>query len=43
MGEKIDSAQKLRETILSDLIDKQAPTAIALNYLKTEVAMLLGS
>uniref|UniRef100_UPI0040490254 DUF7935 family protein n=1 Tax=Flavobacterium sp. TaxID=239 RepID=UPI0040490254 len=43
MGEKIDSAQKLRETILSDLIDRQPPTAIALNYLKTEVTMLLGN
>jgi hypothetical protein len=41
MSEKIDSAQKLRESILSDLIDQQPPTALAVNYLKTEVAMIL--
>lgn len=42
MSEKIDSAQKLRESILSDLLDQQAPTALAVNYLKTEVALILG-
>jgi hypothetical protein len=41
MSEKIDSAQKLRESILSDLIDQQSPNALAVNYLKTEVAMIL--
>ena len=43
MSEKIDSAQKLRESILGDLLEKQPPTALAINYLKTEVAMTLGS
>jgi hypothetical protein len=34
------SAEKLREAVLSDLIDKQSPSNAALAYIKTEVSML---
>ena len=41
MSEKVDSAQKLRETILNDLLDSQSPSTIALSFLKNEVKGIL--
>ena len=41
MSEKIDSADKLRETILRDLLDSESPSNVALNYLKKEVSQIL--
>ncbi|WP_300565102.1 hypothetical protein [Flavobacterium sp.] len=41
MSEKVDTADKLRETILSDLLDNQSPCTVALAYLKHEVASFL--
>lgn len=38
--EKISNANQLREFILKDLTEKQAPTNIALTYLKNEVSQL---
>ncbi len=40
MSEKVDSANKLREVILSDLLDKQSPSTIAIEILKKEVTQL---
>lgn len=40
MSEKVDSANKLREVMLSDLFDKQSPSSIAIAYLKNEVSQL---
>ncbi len=37
MSDKIDSASKLRETILSEMIDKPAPSNAGLHYIKKEV------
>jgi predicted RNA-binding protein YlxR (DUF448 family) len=42
MSDKVDQANKLREVILSDLIDKQSPSQMALSYLKVEVAQMLS-
>src|SRR5690606_35911295 len=42
MSDKVDSANKLREVILTDLLDKQSPTSVALAYIKNEVTELLG-
>ncbi|HUH51351.1 MAG TPA: hypothetical protein VLZ11_04590 [Flavobacterium sp.] len=42
MSEKIDSANKLREVILMDLLDKPSPTSVALAFLKNEVSELLS-
>jgi len=39
-NEKISDANQLREFILKDLSEKQAPTSIALSYLKNEVSQL---
>lgn len=41
MNEKIDSANKLREAILSDLLDSQSPSTLALSFLKNEVSSVL--
>lgn len=38
MSDKVDSANKLREVMLTDLFDKQSPSSIAVAYLKNEVA-----
>ncbi len=38
MLEKVDSADKLRETILRDLLDKRSPSNTALEYIKKEVS-----
>lgn len=40
MQEKTDSANKLREVVLNELMDKQAPSATALAYIKKEVGDL---
>lgn len=40
MSEKVDSANKLREIILNDLMDKQSPSNAALSYLKSEISQL---
>lgn len=42
MSDKIDSANKLREVILTDLLDKSSPTSVALAFLKNEVSELLS-
>lgn len=41
MSDKVDSADKLRETILNDLLDSQSPSTIALSFLKNEVKDIL--
>jgi RNase H-fold protein (predicted Holliday junction resolvase) len=41
MSEKVDSANKLREVILSDLLDTQSPSTLALSFLKNEVSSFL--
>ena len=38
MSDKVDSANKLREVMLTDLFDKQSPSSIAVAYIKNEVA-----
>ncbi|ARV08400.1 hypothetical protein BTO05_01605 [Winogradskyella sp. PC-19] len=40
MQEKVDSASKLREVVLSALMDKQAPSSAALAFIKDEVSNL---
>lgn len=40
MSERIDSANKFREVMLTDLFDKQSPSSIALAHLKIEVSEL---
>jgi hypothetical protein len=40
MSERVDSADKLREVILNDLLEKQSPSAVALEYIKNEVGQL---
>ena len=41
MSEKVDTADKLRETILRDLLDSEPPTNVALAYLKNEVGQII--
>ncbi len=41
MSERVDSADKLREVILSDLMEKQSPSSAALSYLKNELYQFL--
>ena len=41
MSERVDSADKLREVILSDLMEKQSPSTAALSYLKNELNAFL--
>ncbi|MFL9843353.1 DUF7935 family protein [Flavobacterium rhizosphaerae] len=40
MSDKVDTANKLREVMLTDLFEKQSPSSIAVAYLKNEVAGL---
>jgi hypothetical protein len=40
MSDRVDSANKLREVIINDLMDKQSPSAVALSYIKNEVKYL---
>ncbi|MBC9795329.1 hypothetical protein [Sinomicrobium weinanense] len=42
MSDKTDSADKLRETILNELLDKAPPSSTALAYIKKEVNDLLN-
>jgi hypothetical protein len=39
--EKTDTAHKLREIILTDLMDKQPPSHAALSYMKEEISELI--
>ena len=39
--EKVDSANKLREAILRDLLESQSPSTIALSFLKDEVGRII--
>lgn len=41
MSERVDSADKLREVILSDLMEKATPSSAALSYLKNELNQFL--
>lgn len=40
-SERVDTADKLREVILNDLMEKQTPSSAALSYLKNEVSSFL--
>lgn len=40
MSDKVDNADKLREVILNDLLEKQSPSNAALSFIKSEVAEL---
>lgn len=40
MSDRVDSADKLREVILNDLLEKQSPSNAALSFIKSEVADL---
>lgn len=40
MSDRVDTANKLREVIMNDLMDKQSPSAVALSYIKNEVKYL---
>ncbi|WGK64807.1 DUF7935 family protein [Croceiramulus getboli] len=42
MSDKIDTADKLRETILSNLIEQPAPSSVGLQFVHREVKTLLG-
>ncbi|MBC7523591.1 MAG: hypothetical protein H7239_04045 [Flavobacterium sp.] len=41
MSDKITNSFKLREKILSDLLENEAPSSIALSYLKSEISELI--
>ncbi len=38
ISDKVDSANKLRESILTDMIDKRSPSDAALSFIKDEVS-----
>jgi hypothetical protein len=40
MSDRVDSADKLREVLLNDLLEKQSPSNAALAYIKNEVSQL---
>lgn len=40
LSERVNSAEKLREVILNDLLDKKSPSHSALSYLKNEASEL---
>ena len=40
LSEKVDSANKLREVILTDMMDKTPPSSAGLSYIKQEVSEL---
>jgi hypothetical protein len=40
LSERVDNANKLREVILNDLMDKQSPSNAALAYIKNEVSLM---
>ena len=39
-NEKVYSADKMREVILNEMMDKQSPCVVALEFVKNEVAMM---
>lgn len=40
MSDRVDNADKLREVLLSDLMEKQSPSNAALAYIKNEVSQM---
>lgn len=40
MSDRVESADKLREVLLNDLMEKQSPSNAALSYIKNEVGQL---
>lgn len=42
MSDKVETSNKLREVILSDLLDKPSPSYVAISYLKAEVINLMS-
>ena len=40
MSDRVDNADKLREVLLSDLMEKQSPSNAALAFIKNEVGQL---
>jgi hypothetical protein len=40
MSEKVTSADKLREVVLSDAMENESPISLALNFIKSEVSEL---
>ena len=40
MSDRVDNADKLREVLLSDLMEKQCPSNAALAFIKNEVGQL---
>ncbi len=40
LSEKVDSADKLREVVLTDMMDKRAPSDAALSFIKDEVGAI---
>ena len=40
MSDRVDNADKLREVLLSDLMEKQSPSNAALAFIKNEVSQL---
>lgn len=40
MSDRVDSAHKLREVLLNELLEKQSPSSAALAYIKDEVGQL---
>jgi len=43
LSDKVDSADKLREVILSDMMDKRSPSDAALSFIKEEVSEIWGA
>ncbi|MGZ9677572.1 DUF7935 family protein [Flavobacterium sp. GNP001] len=41
MSDRVDNADKLREVVLSDLMEKQSPSNAALAYIKNEVGLIV--
>ncbi|UOK41843.1 MULTISPECIES: hypothetical protein [Flavobacterium] len=39
---QVENADKLREKLLTDLLDKQSPTVLALSFIKNEITEILG-
>ncbi len=42
LREDADSAQAVRETILSDMVNQTVPSSVALEYLKKEITAVIG-
>lgn len=42
MSSKIDTADKLREAVLNEFMEKQAPSITAISYIKNEVSQIIG-